>query len=244
MFLWDNYPLGIISPRTLFFLFFFNRITFVASRGRKLHFVDAAQRLVGEEEKAAGERKREREKERESNVGARRECKRNGWYEERTWRARAGLEVRGTRAGRRIPTRRVMRTYQHRSACYLLSNGYHRSSHGRSAQRAPSKAQIYLARIAARRAAPLLKISLAIFHCDHRNWDLGFSAIRSAVYRPTLRADVHSIDRALRSCRRGRVLIITPDDDSRHGELRAMRNGIVSVSLNLYIHTKWINEWH
>lgn len=39
-------------------------------------------------------------------------------------------------------------------------------SRGRSAQRAPSKTQIYLR--ASGRAA-LLKISLAIFHCDHRN---------------------------------------------------------------------------
>lgn len=146
--------------------------------------------------------------------------------------ARAGLEVRRTRTGRRIPTRRVMRTYQHRSACYLLSNGYHRvQPRTKRATRPKQGPNLSCAhRRAPHRAAPLLKISLAIFHCDHRNWDLGFSAIRSAV----------TVDSALgyafdRSCPSivppRRVLIITPDDDSRHGELRSMRNGIVSVSL-------------
>jgi len=56
-------------------------------------------------------------------------------------------------------------------------------------------------RRAPHRAAPLLKISLAIFHCDHRNWDLGFSAIRSAVAVDSALGYMHSIDRALRSCR-------------------------------------------
>lgn len=85
-------------------------------------------------------------------------------------------ERKKTWTGRRIPTRRVMRTYQHRSACYLLSNGYHTTSPTADEARNAPQARPKSAHIATMlcRAALLLKISLAIFHCDHRNCDLDF----------------------------------------------------------------------
>lgn len=142
--------LYIDNLTSLFFCFFFSS-HYIRPKSRKELVETPLYRLAARRLAAAKKRKPRRKREKERSIG--RAVNVSATDDARRGRgARADLGVRRTRAGRRIPTRRVMRTYQHRSACYLLSNGYHRSSHGRSVQRAPSKAPNLSC--AHRRAAP------------------------------------------------------------------------------------------
>lgn len=108
-------------------------ITFVAEETSwKFHEVcrrDAA-RLSADQEEEAEEKGEERERERSERCN--------------------GVDTTEEHGPDRIPTRRVMRTYQHRSACYLLSNGYPQPRTKRATRPPRSKRlpQIYLERVA------------------------------------------------------------------------------------------------
>lgn len=126
-----NYPRCILGVISLFIalLFVAEETSWKFRCGETRHTALSAERR-GESRRQKGERERE---------GV---SKRNGGMRERSERCNGAQRAGSTggyyggttRGPDRIPTRRVMRTYQHRSVCYLLSNGYPQPRTNRAAR--------------------------------------------------------------------------------------------------------------